>query len=172
VSRSGPFHSLNFAPLPNTAVLAASRPSAFGTRTILDKSNRFQGQGWTVVRAGFRRRAKRSPTGFRSRLGQAPSSVAATVSPRSKPEDNPVAGTQTWSKRTRSLWQRRKVQKVLWCLTTKSSPRDAQSLLPKGQLQRDETRPRRHRLQNGAARIRSNRTRLSVLLNFQRRCAA
>jgi len=39
-----PFHSLNFAPLPNTAVLPASRPSAFGTRTILDKSNRCQGQ--------------------------------------------------------------------------------------------------------------------------------
>jgi hypothetical protein len=64
---------------------------------------------------------------FRSRLGQAPSSVAAIVSPRSKPEDNPVAGTQTWSKRTLSLWQRQKVQKVLRCLTPKSSPRDAQS---------------------------------------------
>ena len=38
------FHFLNFAPLPNTALLAASRPSAFGMRTILDKSNRFQGQ--------------------------------------------------------------------------------------------------------------------------------
>jgi len=75
-----PFHSLKFAPLPNPAVLAASRRCAFGTRTILDKSNRFQGQEWTVVRAGFRRCAKRSPTGFRSRLGRAPSLVAALVS--------------------------------------------------------------------------------------------
>ena len=37
-----PFHSLNFATLPNTAVLPASRHSAFGMRTMLDKSNRFQ----------------------------------------------------------------------------------------------------------------------------------
>lgn len=69
----------------------------------------FRGKGWTVVRAGFRRCAKRSPTGFRSRLGQAPSSVEAIVSPRPQPEDNPVAGTQTWSKRTLSLRQWQKV---------------------------------------------------------------
>ena len=41
----------------------------------------FRGKGWTVVPAGFRRCAKRSPTGFRSRLGQAPSSCEAIVSP-------------------------------------------------------------------------------------------
>src|SRR5262245_20119047 len=69
----------------------------------------FRGKGWTVVPAGFRRCAKRSPTGFRSRLCQAPSSVEAIVSPRPQPEDNPVAGTQTWSKRTLSLCQRQKV---------------------------------------------------------------
>jgi hypothetical protein len=57
----------------------------------------------------FSLRAKRSPTGFRFGLGQAPSSVEAIVSPRPQPEDNPIAGTQTWSKRTLSLWQRQKV---------------------------------------------------------------
>ena len=67
--------------------------------------------GWTVVRAGFHRCAQRSPTGLRSRPGQAPILVAAIVSPRLKPEDNPVAGTQTRSKRAMSLWQRQKVQK-------------------------------------------------------------
>ena len=30
----------------------------------------FRGKGWTVVPAGFRRCAKRSPTGFRSRLAK------------------------------------------------------------------------------------------------------
>ena len=82
-----------------------------------------------MVRAGFRRCAKRSPTGFRSRLGQAPSPVAAIVSPRPKPEDNPVAGIQTWSKRAMFLWQRQKVQKVLRCLTSKSSPPNPLTLL-------------------------------------------
>src|SRR5208282_5446754 len=87
----------------------------------------FRGKGKTVVRAGFRRCAKKSPTGFRSLLGKAPSPVAALVSPRPKSEDNPVAGAQTWSKRALPLWQRQKVQKVLRCLTPKSSPRYAHS---------------------------------------------
>ena len=79
----------------------------------------FRGKGWTVVRAGFRRCAKRSPTGFRSRLGQAPSLLASIVSPRPKPEDNPVAGTQTWSKPALFLWQRQKVQKSVAVLDVK-----------------------------------------------------
>src|SRR6202022_4940181 len=54
-------------------------------------------------------------------VAKAPSSIAAIVSPRPKPEDNPVAGTQTWSNRPLSLWQRQKVQKVLRRLTPKSS---------------------------------------------------
>src|SRR4029077_7800960 len=89
----------------------------------------FRGKGWTVVRAGFRRCAKRSPTGFRFRLGQAPSPVTAIVSLRPKPEDNPVADTHTWSKRALSLWQRQKVQKVLRGLTSKSSPPNPLTLL-------------------------------------------
>ena len=94
-----------------------------------DKSNRFQGQRGDGGPGRILSMRLRSPTGFRFRLGQAPSPVTAIVSLRPKPEDNPVADTQAWSKRALSLWQRQKVQKVLRCLTSKSSPPNPLTLL-------------------------------------------
>src|SRR5690242_11370588 len=99
-----------------------------------------------MVRAGVRGGAKKSPPGFRCRFGQTPSPVAAIVSPRLTPEDRPHTGAPIGSKRPLPLRQRQKVQKVLRCLTPKSSPRDAPwrgrcaltasivPLLPKGLL--------------------------------------
>src|SRR5215468_1441755 len=96
-------------PLPNTAVLA-TEPTlciryAYDTGQIESlsgaKDGRWSGQDFVD--------ALKEVLPVRSRLGQAPSSVEAIVSPRPQPEDNPVAGTQTWSKRTLPLWQRQKV---------------------------------------------------------------
>ena len=39
-----------------------------------------------------------------------------------KPEDNPVAGAQTCSKRSLPMWQRQKIQKVLRCLRIDPRP--------------------------------------------------
>ncbi len=54
-------------------------------------------RGWAIVGAGACRSAKKSPTGLKLPLSQAPGSAAAIVSPRLKGKDNTIACTQTWS---------------------------------------------------------------------------